>query len=219
MKGLNISATLNAFRALKSPSLLLPHHTVSSFDALPYPLSSAFPANADIRAVVLDKDNCFAIPHELDVYGAYKARFELLKKEFPGNRLLVVSNSSGTDDDIGHVEATLLQQTLHTPILHHTTKKPGCHNQILTHFLSDPTTTVTSASHIAIIGDRLFTDVLMANMMGSWSIWIRDGVKGRVEMGEKAHYRGVFAGVERGLEGWMRGGLGWRPPMPVVEKE
>ena len=27
-----------------------------------------------------------------------------------------------------------------------------------------------------MIGDRLFTDVMMANMMGAWSIWIKDGV-------------------------------------------
>ena len=32
-------------------------------------------------------------------------------------------------------------------------------------------------SHIAVVGDRLFTDVMMANMMGSWSIWVRDGVE------------------------------------------
>lgn len=34
---------------------------------------------------------------------------------------------------------------------------------------------VTSASQIAVVGDRLFTDVMMANMMGSHGFWIRDG--------------------------------------------
>lgn len=35
---------------------------------------------------------------------------------------------------------------------------------------------VTSPDQIAVVGDRLFTDVMMANMMGFWSVWIKDGV-------------------------------------------
>lgn len=74
---MNISGTLNAFRLIKDPSLCLPHHTVSTFNQLPIPLSKAFQnqngkQGADIRAVILDKDNCFAVPHENGVYPAYK---------------------------------------------------------------------------------------------------------------------------------------------------
>ena len=39
-----------------------------------------------------------------------------------------------------------------------------------------PETGVTSPSQIAIVGDRLFTDVMMANLMGSYAFWLRDGV-------------------------------------------
>ena len=35
---------------------------------------------------------------------------------------------------------------------------------------------MTNPNQIAVIGDRLFTDVMMANMMGAWSIWVKDGV-------------------------------------------
>ena len=35
---------------------------------------------------------------------------------------------------------------------------------------------MTRPDQIAIIGDRLFTDVMMANMMGSWGLWVKDGV-------------------------------------------
>lgn len=35
---------------------------------------------------------------------------------------------------------------------------------------------VESAAQIAIVGDRLFTDVMMANRMGSWAIYVKDGV-------------------------------------------
>jgi phosphatidylglycerophosphatase GEP4 len=67
----NISATVNILRALKNPALLYPQCTISTFDQLPIPLSKAFKGEPEIRAVVLDKDNCFALPHALEVYPAY----------------------------------------------------------------------------------------------------------------------------------------------------
>jgi hypothetical protein len=73
---LNISGTLNVFRLLFSPSLCLPHATVSTFNQLPIPISRVFvkygEKEPDIRAVVLDKDNCFAKPHENVVFDDYK---------------------------------------------------------------------------------------------------------------------------------------------------
>jgi phosphatidylglycerophosphatase GEP4 len=73
---MNISGTLNAFRLLRDPSLCLPHHTISTFNHLPIPLSKAFAGRhgdkiPDIRAVILDKDNCFAVPHQNEVYKPY----------------------------------------------------------------------------------------------------------------------------------------------------
>ena len=44
------------------------------------------------------------------------------------------------------------------------------------YFTNAPDSTVTKPSQVAIVGDRLFTDILMANLMGSWSIWVKDGV-------------------------------------------
>lgn len=77
---MNISGTLNVFRLLRDPTLCLPQHTVSTFNHLPIPLSKAFPKKigkdgereVDIQAVVLDKDNCFAIPHTDEVHQPYK---------------------------------------------------------------------------------------------------------------------------------------------------
>jgi phosphatidylglycerophosphatase GEP4 len=74
---MNISGIVNAFKLLRDPSLCLPHHTVSNFNHLPIPLSKAFTARhgektPDIRAVILDKDNCFAVPHENEVHKPYQ---------------------------------------------------------------------------------------------------------------------------------------------------
>ena len=72
---LNLSASLNATRLLFRPSLCLPHYTVSTFNELPIPLSKAFEKEGrkvDIRAVVLDKDDCFAYPDAKEVYEPYR---------------------------------------------------------------------------------------------------------------------------------------------------
>jgi phosphatidylglycerophosphatase GEP4 len=72
---LNLSASLNIFKLLANPSLCLPHATISTFNDLPIPLSRAFEQDGrkiDIRAVVLDKDDCFAYPEANTVHGSYK---------------------------------------------------------------------------------------------------------------------------------------------------
>ncbi len=76
MSALNVSATLNIFRLITRPGLCLPHATVSTFNELPVPLGKAFGKykNVDIKAVVLDKDNCFAYPNANTVYKPYEVR-------------------------------------------------------------------------------------------------------------------------------------------------
>lgn len=69
---MNVSATLNFLRVIGKPSLCLPHATIPTFNDLPIPLSDAFGTlKPDIRAVVLDKDDCFAVPKENVVYKPY----------------------------------------------------------------------------------------------------------------------------------------------------
>jgi len=61
----------------------------------------------------------------------------------------------------------------------HGTKKPGCGGEIL-EYLSQPSRgLVTRPDQVVVVGDRLCTDVLMAGMMGSWSVWVRDGTPAR----------------------------------------
>lgn len=78
---LNLSASLNIFKLITKPSLCLPHATVATFDDLPVPLDKAFSRpgrKVDIRAVVLDKDDCFAWPEKNEVYEHYKVDFFLV---------------------------------------------------------------------------------------------------------------------------------------------
>ncbi|KAI9860749.1 MAG: hypothetical protein M1813_005672 [Trichoglossum hirsutum] len=176
---MNISASLNIFKLIRDPSLCLPHSSISTFNNLPIPLSKAFGNQngaKNIKAVVLDKDNCFAAPHENTVYKPYNDKFQQLREAYPGNRLLIVSNSAGTRDDPDGKEADLLEMNTGVKVLRHNTKKPGCRAEVFDHFMNSKDTGVTSPDQIAVVGDRLFTDVMMANLMGSWGVWIRHGV-------------------------------------------
>lgn len=73
---MNVSATLNAFKVLIKPALYLPHATISTFNDLPIPVSKAFNdihgrIRPEIKALVLDKDDCFAVPKENTIYKPY----------------------------------------------------------------------------------------------------------------------------------------------------
>ncbi|KAI1376580.1 HAD-superfamily phosphatase [Hypoxylon crocopeplum] len=178
---LNLSGTVNVFKLLTKPSLCLPHATVSTFNDIPNPLGRAFEGGGkkvDIRAVILDKDDCFAYPNTNEIYPAYTERFLQLQKEYPGQRLLIVSNTAGatTYDRDGHL-AKELETVTGVSVLAHRVKKPGCGDEIMAHFKSHPEVGVTHPSQIAIVGDRLMTDMMLANMMGSWGLWIKNGVK------------------------------------------
>jgi phosphatidylglycerophosphatase GEP4 len=61
-------------------------------------------------------------------------------------------------------------------VLSHSVKKPGCGAEIMAYFKNHPETGVTDPSQIAVVGDRLTTDIMLANMMGGWGFWVRDGV-------------------------------------------
>ena len=179
---MNLSGTLNAFRVLFTPGLCLPHHTISTFNDLPIPLSKAIKRGekeADIRAVILDKDNCFAIPHHNEVYPPYGSKFQELRKAYPGSRLLIVSNTAGTRDDPDAVQAKLIEKNTGVQVLRHNTKKPGCGDEIMAFYRRQTEVDITSPSQIAVVGDRLLTDVIMANMMGSHGIWIKEGIPGQ----------------------------------------
>ncbi|AEO62741.1 eb6e8734-e9f7-4af0-a753-202fa1f32dd0 [Thermothielavioides terrestris] len=210
---LNLSASLNVFKLLAKPSLCLPHATVSTFDDLPIPLDKAFATKGrlvDIRAVVLDKDDCFALPDHSEVYEPYKVRFEALRAAYPGHRLLIVSNTAGARSyDVDGRLASEVKESTGVEVLPHAVKKPGCGNEILSYFRDHPETGVTGPHQIAIVGDRLATDMMLANMMGSWGVWVKDGV---VPLQRKS----IFSKIERRLGPFLlsRGYLPREPTSP-----
>jgi len=101
----------------------------------------------------------------------------MLRDAYPGKRLLIVSNSAGAlSKDPSRKGLSLVEKSTGVPVLAHATMKPGCGSEIMEYFLKHPETGVTRPDQIAVVGDRLTTDVMMANLMGSYSVWVKDGV-------------------------------------------
>ena len=88
-----------------------------------------------------------------------------------------MSNTAGaTSYDRDGSLAAAVEKATGIHVLPHSVKKPGCGDEILAYFQQHPETGVTGPHQIAVVGDRLFTDMMLANMMGSWGIWVKDGV-------------------------------------------
>jgi phosphatidylglycerophosphatase GEP4 len=88
-----------------------------------------------------------------------------------------VSNTSGAQsyDKDGRL-AVEVEKSTGVTVLSHRVKKPGCADEIMDYFSKHPETGVMGPHQIAVVGDRLFTDMMLANRMGSWGIWVKDGV-------------------------------------------
>lgn len=75
MLNFNLSASFNVLRLLFKPGICLPHHTVPTFADLPLPLDKVLMRDGTpvrVKAVVLDKDDCFAYPDTNEVHEPYK---------------------------------------------------------------------------------------------------------------------------------------------------
>lgn len=165
---MNLNATFNALRLLYNHSLCFPRLRISNFNELPVPI------HPSVKAVVVDKDNCIALQDDDKIWPEYEKKWQELKECYPG-KLLIVSNSAGSSDDPEHRQALVLEKNTGVAVLRHQLKKPGCREEILEYFVSRGV--VDGPHEIAVVGDRLFTDVVMANLMGSYGVWLQDGVQ------------------------------------------
>lgn len=110
------------------------------------------------------------VPYHDKLVPSLSVSFSQALKEFSPQRVLIVSNSSGTSsEDPGFIEAESLERELGCPVLRHEYRKPsrGCADEIRNHFKrlhsSDP--------RLVLIGDRLLTDIILANDMEAYGIW------------------------------------------------
>ncbi|KAG2235225.1 hypothetical protein INT48_004692 [Thamnidium elegans] len=146
VQSLNVSGVVNAFRVIWNPSLAMPHIIVNV---------------GNIKAIGFDKDNCLTAPYVSTIYSPFKEAWNDCKATFSKENVVIVSNSAGTEDDVGYKEAQKLEESLGVTVLRHKEKKPAGG-----HFLES-----VPAKETAFVGDRIFTDVMFGNRNGNLTIW------------------------------------------------
>ncbi|KAJ1666549.1 hypothetical protein EV178_002160 [Coemansia sp. RSA 1646] len=146
--------------------------TVPDIRSIPYELLR----DHGIKYLVFDKDNCLTAPYVDHINPEFKEAWSKCRAVFPEPHVLIVSNSAGTPDDTDDRAAKQVEMALGVPVLRHKVKKPGCGSEVLSGLcdLSNVPSGSISSGQVAVVGDRLATDVLLANKNGMLAIWTRD---------------------------------------------
>ena len=117
-----------------------------------------------MKHVVFDKDNTITAPYssvlDPDVAESFNACVEAFGKE----NVVIFSNTAGSPDDKGHVEAEGLEKNFGVPVLRHERRKPQGGDDLRRKF--------KDTASVVVVGDRYFTDILFANLNGCLSIYV-----------------------------------------------
>ncbi|KDQ20145.1 hypothetical protein BOTBODRAFT_170157 [Botryobasidium botryosum FD-172 SS1] len=194
-----LAQTLTLLRVFIQPSLIVPRVTVPSIRHLDFHALKA----AGYRGAVFDRDNCLTVPHEDRLVPELREAWRECKQVFGDGNVVIVSNSAGTAIDAAGIQAESLSHHLGVPVLFHDVGKPGCIPTIKRYFASLPPSSTSSdayavshvqMSELVVVGDRLLTDVLMANHMGALSVWT-SGLWVKEAMGLRAVERVLLKSV------------------------
>ncbi|KAH8549369.1 mitochondrial PGP phosphatase-domain-containing protein [Umbelopsis sp. PMI_123] len=163
VQSLNVSGILNAFRVFRNPSLIIPHLVVDDIRQIDYKKLK----QQGVKVIAFDKDNCLTAPYENRIAVDFEPAWKLCKDTFGHDRVIIVSNSAGTEDDTNHHQISV-ERTLGVPVLRHAIKKPGGGAALLERFQG-----VAKPKEMVMVGDRLFTDVLFGNLNGTVTVLTR----------------------------------------------
>ncbi|KAJ5983660.1 hypothetical protein N7481_005759 [Penicillium waksmanii] len=193
---------------LKHPAQFLPHLTIPTFTYLPEELG---PHLTKITRSVPPKTTNFP-PQILSKLAALR-QSPTSPFRHP-NSILIVSNRAGSHPKYDHEISSLESQLAHLsiPVFRlpaGVEKKPFCGDEVV-QWLREREV-VDSPDQIAVVGDRLGTDVVMAGLMGSWSVWCKEGVFEPGEVGKPE--RNILEKMEVWVEKYLRG-KGYKAPMP-----
>ncbi|PCH35790.1 hypothetical protein WOLCODRAFT_145959 [Wolfiporia cocos MD-104 SS10] len=147
---LNIPGALVPLHLLVNPRLILPSIAVTACGA------------------VFDKDNCLTIPHRDGLVRELTECWKECCETFGEGNVLAVSNSAGSHLDAGEIQAEAVSHALSVPVLRHASPKPSyaCIVSIRAYFASLPAP--VRDAELIVVGDRLMTDVVLANRMARY---------------------------------------------------
>ena len=142
----------------------MPHVAVRNVDELNYDALRA----AGVASIIFDKDNTLTAPYvdtaHIDVADSIKRA----KDAFGEDNCIVLSNSAGSGDDAPEYNAAkACEAALGLRVARHPdAQKPQCLAGVVDSLGKD-------ANTVAVVGDRLSTDILAANGIGALSVHTR----------------------------------------------
>lgn len=172
------------------PSLFVPHITVTRVNNIDFHRLHS----AGVKYLVFDKDNTLTAPYSNVINDEILAVLRSISQEktiddtagdtaykgalplFPHENIIIVSNSLGTTDypEKKTLEFEAFNENLGIKILRHKFKKPLGGDEVLKYFQTLKTNqgdkTPIEPKEICVIGDRVLTDVLYANLNNFVSI-------------------------------------------------
>ncbi|WFD25461.1 phosphatidylglycerophosphatase [Malassezia nana] len=156
---MNTPGLLATLQAFVRPGVLVPHLQVASLRQMNWRQVYA----SGVRYIVFDKDNCLTRPHEDTLVPVLEESWEECKKVFGDDRILIVSNSAGSNKDPTGLAAEQVSSNLGVPILCHSVKKPGraCAQQVTDYMTSLHLRSPDAgrAPRLLVVGDRITTDM------------------------------------------------------------
>ncbi|KAF5322069.1 hypothetical protein D9619_001632 [Psilocybe cf. subviscida] len=158
---LNVPGILVPFHLFINPRLVIPALVVKDIRHIDF---SAL-KRAGYRGAVFDKDNCLTVPYKDTLVPELQEAWKTCRETFGEDNVLIVSNSAGTYLDAGGIQSESVTHHLGVPVLRHKEFKPAysCIAAIRTYFSSLPRP--VPDSELIVVGDRIFTDVVIANRM------------------------------------------------------
>ena len=161
------------FKVVWQPALRVPRLHVESIANVPW---EKLKRERNIKAIVLDKDNTFTAPYDLKVHCSVRDAMDDMMQLFGPERIAVLSNSAGTRDDKDYVEAKVVEEAIGLKVIIHDEKKPGGGpDAVLNHFRATNLLgrgTEIKCEHVAMVGDRVLTDVVYGNLNGMYTVLV-----------------------------------------------
>ena len=150
---------------IRRPGLLVPHVAVRNVDELNYDALRA----AGVASIIFDKDNTLTAPYVDTAHADVANSIKRAKEAFGADNCIVLSNSAGSGDDAPEYNAAkACEAALGLRVARHPdAQKPQCLSNVIAALPA------SDASTVAVVGDRLATDVLAANQCGALSVHTR----------------------------------------------
>ena len=161
-QSVNLGGVSALASVIKRPQLLQPHIRATNLSCVDWNAIR----RAGITGCVVDKDNTVTTPHEHTVHNCAQNGMRALLDAFESN-VVLVSNSAGqrTFDPTGK-EADALERSLGSRILRHASRKPASNAAEIKRELK------CELDHVVVVGDRLVTDILYGNRMGTFTVHV-----------------------------------------------